>query len=327
MPLTPGSQLTVGEILERYGEIIFGRRQDMAKVIQRCRHALAPLLDVPVHELDPQRIAGWREEVLLNHHRESTLINYESMLKQVMDFACSLDLLAQFPKVELPRLLPSPPRQFRKLTRHDHWAILQELNTHAAAMRAARDRCNADRAAHRRAELPSLSAQTFVGHLPVFYLLLRETGVGYTQCVDLPWADISLPSKEWTVTSRSGCRWQLPLSDLCWETMSRWREQCPSDSLVFPGRNPDVPIQHIRVPWVHLLQQAGLPLITFENLRRDFVERIAEQGATCQQQFYLTGRYPRRLFGKARPALEMEALRLIVNKASRALLQHPIERR
>jgi len=319
MPLTPGSQLTVDEILNRYGEIIFGRRKDMSKAIKRCRHALAPLLEVPIHDLD-NHIAAWLEEAALRI-QESTLINYKSMLKQVLDFACSLDLLAQLPKVELPRLLPSPPRQFTTLTRENHWAILRELNSHAAAMCAARDRCNADRAAHRRKELPSLSEQTFIGHLPVFYLLLRETGMGYTQCVHLSWADISLPSKEWTVTSRDGCRWQLPLSDLCWEAMSHWREQCPDASLLFPGRNPEVPVLHIRVPWLHLLQRAGLPLITFENLRRDFVERITEQGATCQQQFYLTGRYPRRVFGKARPAFEMEALRLIINKTSLALLK------
>ncbi|CAG2126519.1 hypothetical protein LMG31506_00003 [Cupriavidus yeoncheonensis] len=245
-------------------------------MLKKCGRGLSPLLDVPVCELDANRIAEWDKQARLSYE-DSTVTSLRAMLKQILDFACRLDLLAQFPTDALPRLPLKPPRQFMELTRHDHWAILQELNTSAAAMRAARDRHNLDQVAHHRVQLPSLWEQTFVDHLPVIYIFLRETGAGYSQSMHMPWSDVDLPPKEWSVTSRSGCRWNLPLSDLAWETMSRWREQCPG-LLVFPGKSPGGQALNIRPRWLHLLERAGLPLITLENLRRDFIERIADAG-------------------------------------------------
>ncbi|CAG2126522.1 hypothetical protein LMG31506_00006 [Cupriavidus yeoncheonensis] len=313
--------LTVGELLKRYGELIFGRRKDTTEVIQRCFVGLALLLDVPVSELDGRRIAAWREHRQVDRE-VSTIINYTALLRQILAFAWGFDFLAQISPAELPTLPPSPPRQFLKLTSEDHCAILHELNVRTEALRRRRDQGNANLALRHRPALPDLRQQVFVDHLLVIYLFLREVGAGYGLAVRVPWSDVDLDEKEWTQTSRDGTRWRLPLSDLAWETLGQWRQQCPGNALVFPGQNPDGQPLSIESAWLHLLRHGGLPIVTLENLRRDFIKRIAEQGATSQQQFYLTGRYPRRVFGKPGPALEIEQLRQIVNKASRALLQN-----
>jgi integrase len=69
----------------------------------------------------------------------------------------------------------------------------------------------------------------------------------------------------------------LPLSDLAYRVLRKWKEESNPDSpFIFPSlRKPGQPIRSVKTAWKATLKRAGVPHFPIYNLRHAFCTRLS----------------------------------------------------
>lgn len=118
-------------------------------------------------------------------------------------------------------------------------------------------------------------------HLRVGIILLVQTGGRtYSEGFQLRWDQVDWEHRLIRLgndVKTPGSSEPLPLTDLAYRVLSKWKEELGSNSpFVFPSpRRPDRPITTIKTAWKATLRRAGVPYFPIYNLRHAFCTRLS----------------------------------------------------
>lgn len=118
-------------------------------------------------------------------------------------------------------------------------------------------------------------------HLRVGIILLVQTGGRtYSEGFRLRWDQVDWEHRLLrfgTNVKTPGSSEPLPLSDLAYRVLRKWKEESRSDSpYIFPSpRNPQQPIRTVKTAWKATLKRAGVPHFPIYNLRHAFCTRLS----------------------------------------------------
>jgi integrase len=118
-------------------------------------------------------------------------------------------------------------------------------------------------------------------HLRVGIILLVQTGGRtYSEGFRLRWDQVDWEHKliRWgSDVKTAGSSEPLPLSDLAYRVLLKWKEESNHDSpFIFPSpRKPGQPIRSVKTAWKATLKRAGVPHFPIYNLRHAFCTRLS----------------------------------------------------
>ena len=118
-------------------------------------------------------------------------------------------------------------------------------------------------------------------HLRVGIILLVQTGGRtYSEGFRLRWDQVDWDRKliRWgNHVKTAGSSEPLPLSDLAYRVLLKWKEESNPDSpYIFPSpRKPGQPIRSVKTAWKATLKRAGVPHFPIYNLRHAFCTRLS----------------------------------------------------
>jgi len=113
-----------------------------------------------------------------------------------------------------------------------------------------------------------------------FFLLVLFTGQRKKEVLQLPWEELDLPNRVWTLApsrSKNGQEHRIPLSDPALEILKRRYRNRVGDGVVFPGKTPSLPITNPRKQLVHVNAALSQPF-TFHDIRRTVATRLLRIG-------------------------------------------------
>jgi len=118
-------------------------------------------------------------------------------------------------------------------------------------------------------------------HLRVGIILLVQTGGRtYSEGFRLRWDQVDWENRFihfGNDVKTPGSSEPLPLTDLAFRVLQKWKEKSGSDSLyIFPSlRKPGFPIGSVKTTWRSTLRRAGVPHFPIYNLRHAFCTRLS----------------------------------------------------
>ncbi len=118
-------------------------------------------------------------------------------------------------------------------------------------------------------------------HLRVGIILLVQTGGRtYSEGFRLRWDQIDWENRVIRFgndVKTPGSSEPLPLTDLAFRVLRKWKEECESDSpFIFPSpRKLGQPIRSVKTAWRATLKRAGVPHFPIYNLRHAFCTRLS----------------------------------------------------
>jgi integrase len=118
-------------------------------------------------------------------------------------------------------------------------------------------------------------------HLRVGIILLVQTGGRtYSEGFRLRWDQVDWENRLihfGNDVKTPGSSEPLPLTDLAFRVLQKWKEKSGSDSLyIFPSlRKPGFPISSVKTTWRSTLRRAGVPHFPIYNLRHAFCTRLS----------------------------------------------------
>jgi integrase len=118
-------------------------------------------------------------------------------------------------------------------------------------------------------------------HLRVGIVLLVQTGGRtYTEGFRLRWDQIDWENRLIRFgndVKTPGSSEPLPLTDLAFRVLRKWKEESKSDSpFIFPSpRKPGCPIRSVKTAWRATLKRANVPHFPIYNLRHAFCTRLS----------------------------------------------------
>ena len=123
--------------------------------------------------------------------------------------------------------------------------------------------------------------QAAAPHLRVGIVLLVQTGGRtYSEGFRLRWDQVDWEHRLirfGTDVKTLGSSEPLPLTDLAFRVLRKWKEESNPDSrFIFPSpRNPGRPIRSVKTAWRATLRRAGVPHFPIYNLRHAFCTRLS----------------------------------------------------
>ena len=111
-------------------------------------------------------------------------------------------------------------------------------------------------------------------------MLVQTGGRTYSEGFRLRWDQVDWDQKliRWgNPVKTAGSSEPLPLSDLAYRVLLKWKEESNPDSpYIFPSpRKPGQPIRSVKTAWKATLKRAGVPHFPIYNLRHAFCTRLS----------------------------------------------------
>jgi len=262
--------------------VVEHRRSGQA-TYDRLMAAFEPLLTKSLHELTPFALQHWRSKRKKSDDVKNVTLNRDvAALRSALSWAVKHGYLAAHPLTGLDRLSQHDSEaKVRYLTPDEETRLMVALDAREEDLRAKRDRFNKWRADRGHSTYPDLRKMPFADHLKPMVLISLNTGVRRGELFGLEWRDIDFDRSVITVraaTAKSGKQRHIPMNATVRTTLTGWRKQTTSTSLVFRSSTGG-PFDNVNKAWKAVLKEAGLHgAFRWHDQRHDFASKLVMRG-------------------------------------------------
>jgi integrase len=267
-----------------YGPWVIEHRRSGTATYNRLLSAFKPMLSMSLHEITPFAIAQWRtkRKKAKPTLKNATLNGDCACLKSALSWAVKHGYLATHPLTGLERLAQHDSEAIvRYLTPDEEKRLLKALDDREEEMRKRRDSFNKWRAKRGRSTFPDLRKLPFADHIKPMVLISLNTGVRRGELFGLEWRDIDFDHGVITVrkeVAKSGKTRHIPMNSTVRTTLTKWRKQTTSASLVFRGETGGR-FDNANKGWRTVLKKAGLTdSFRWHDMRHDFASKLVMRG-------------------------------------------------
>jgi site-specific recombinase XerD len=124
-------------------------------------------------------------------------------------------------------------------------------------------------------------------------------------------------------TSKNDRQYYVPLNDLAFETISRWRDQSKKaspSSLVFPSPQTGKVMDNCNTAWEHVLKRAQIDNFRWHDMRHDFASQLVMAGIDLNTVRELMGHADLKMtlrYAHLAPENKMQAVKVLDQKRLR----------
>ncbi len=268
---------------EVYKPWVIEHRRSGEATYTRLEKAFEPLLKRSLHELTPFALQQWRSKrKKVDGVKNVTLNRDVAALRSALSWAVKHGYLAVHPLIGLDPLAQHDSEAIvRYLSPDEEKSLLKALDEREEDMRARRDRFNKWRREHGRSTFPDLRKLPFADHIKPMVLISLNTGVRRGELFGLEWRDIDFDHRVITVRkeiAKSGKARHIPMNSTVRTTLTKWRKQTTSTSLVFQGETGGR-FDNANKGWGTVLEKAGLKgSFRWHDMRHDFASKLVMRG-------------------------------------------------
>jgi site-specific recombinase XerD len=287
-PTTPRDDtITLGAFVnDIYEPWVTENRKSGDLTVEIIRTHFKHLFDVPLDSLTVAQIEQWRSKKKKAQGVKASSLNREvTALKAALNWAVKRGIIEANPIAKLESL---PERDsvkiVRYLTAEERERLVAALDEREKEMREARDSHNRWLAERGLNTLPPIGAGRFADYLKPIVIMSLKTGIRRGSMLALEWGDVNLADRMVKVraaVSKTDKEYYVPLCDLAFDVLSRWREQSPHTSphsLVFPSPTTGKKMDTCAHPWNMLLKRAGIENFRWHDMRHDFASQLVMAG-------------------------------------------------
>lgn len=268
---------------DHYAPWVSGARKSGTATAAMLRSAFASMMRVPVLALTPARLDRWRSERRREREvKASTLNRQVGALKAALNWGVRRGFVPHNPAAKLESLQEHDSEaKVRFLSDDERKRLFAALDAREEALRTARERHNAWLQDREMPLYPDLRKRFFVDHLKPMVIVSLNTGIRRGALFRLEWRDIDFLNGVLTIraaVSKSGTAYHVPLNNASRETLSRWREQCAGEGLVFPSPKDGGVMDNCGSAWESVLKMASIQNFRWHDMRHDFASQLVMRG-------------------------------------------------
>lgn len=285
-PSNPEKILTFGEFIKDiYESWVLDNRRSGESTVYMLTYNFGFLFETPLDQITIAQIEKWRGKKKKGGLKASSLNRRTTALKAAINWAVKRNIIDVNPLARLERLTEEDSDcHVRYLTDEERERLISALDAREADLRKARDSHNEWLRTRGLKTMSPLDGSNFADHLKPIVLLSLSTGIRRNSLLSLEWRDVNFPNRTITVraaTSKSGKQYHVPMNDLAFDALSRWRDQSkrvlPS-ALVFPSPQTGKKMDNCNTAWEGLLKRAKIENFRWHDMRHDFASRLVMRG-------------------------------------------------
>jgi site-specific recombinase XerD len=321
-PTAPSDVLTFGAFFKDiYEPWVLDERKAAKTTIYLIESNFKFLFDTPMEKITIAQIEQWRSKAKKTGLKSSTLNRRVTALKAAINWAAKRNIIENNPLAKLERLQEvDTVLKVRYLFNDERERLLKALDEREDEMRRARDSHNEWSEERELPTAPPLKKGEFTDHLKPIILLSLSTGIRRDGVLSLVWSDVNFEDRIITVraaSSKSQKQYYVPMNDLAFDTMTRWRAQSKRTSpgsLVFPSPQTGKKMDNCNTAWENLLKRAEIENFRWHDMRHDFASHLVMKGVDLNTVRELLGHADLKMtlrYAHLAPENKLQAVKLL----------------
>jgi integrase len=280
------------------------------------------LFDTPVEDISVTVIEQWRAKKKKdNGVKASSLNRMLTALKAAISWGVKREIITDNPLIKLEPLSERDSvKKVRYLSEDERTRLMTALDEREKKIRDKRENHNEWLEEREYDTLPDIKEGTFADHLKPVVILALSTGIRRNSLLSLEWRDVNLAGRTILVradTAKNDKAYYVPMSDLAFDTLSRWHEQAKRTAphnLVFPSPKTGKKMVDCGKAWDALLKKVGIENFRWHDMRHDFASRLVMRGVDLNTVRELLGHSDLKMtlrYAHLAPEHKLQAVKLV----------------
>lgn len=237
------------------------------------------------HEFRLDEITAWKVEKWINDRkkagREGSTVNRNiGMLKACLSRAVEWKLIENHPLKSIKAQRVDQSGIVRYLSSEELERLHAALDGREQRIISGRDSGNVWRIQRGIEALPELSDRPFADYLKPMVLLSLNLGTRQGELFHSKWSDVNFENKTIAIRgriSKSGKTRHIPLNQIAFNTLVKWKNISADNNLIFPGRTGDV-FNNVKKSWANLLNDSEISHFRWHDMRHHFASQLVMRG-------------------------------------------------
>jgi integrase len=319
----PKTVLTLGGFVSGFYEPwVLDYRKSGKLTLAMIKANFEYLFDMPVENISVAIIEQWRAKKKKdNGVKASSLNRILTALKAAISWGVKRELIVNNPLVKIEPLSERDSvKKVRYLTDDERTRLMTALNEREEKIRQKRENHNEWLEDREYDTLPNIKEGTFADHVKPIVILALSTGIRRSSLLSLEWRDVNFSARTIRVralTDKNDKEYYVPMSDLAFDTLSRWHEQAKRtapNSLVFPSPKTGKKMGNCDSAWDSLLKKARIENFRWHDMRHDFASRLVMRGVDLNTVRELLGHADLKMtlrYAHLAPGHKLQAIKLV----------------
>ncbi len=293
-PKPKEEKLTFEHYLETtYKPWLFTERKAAKDTYAKLTKDFIPFLGgLALTDITPALLIDWRSQALEKEKNQTpeqkrklseTLNRKTAVLRACLSHAVDINLIDANPLARLKPLKTGKHHVVRYLSEDETKRLLEALNEREAKLRQERESANQWRRERGYKLYPVIATHEFADHLKPLVLLALNTGLRQGALFNLKWEFIDFSNRTFFVPAylnKNGKAQHFPLNQIAYNVLQQWYQQRKSDSLIFPGKDKDTPLNNVNKAWRGVLANADITNFRWHDMRHDFASKLIFNGVS-----------------------------------------------
>jgi integrase len=315
--------ITLGEFLKSdYERWVLDYRKSGKLTLAMIKANFEYLYDTPLEDITVSVIEQWRAKKKKDSGIKSSSLNRMlTSLKAAISWAVKRGIIEENPLVKLEPLPERDSvRKVRYLSEEERIRLMTALDEREKEMRNKRKNFNQWNDERDYDKLPEIPETSFVDHVKPVVILSLTTGIRRNALLSLVWGDVNFTERTVLVraaTSKTDTEYYIPMSDLAFETLSRWHGQSKHTAphnFVFPSPKSGKKLDSCASSWETLLKRADIENFRWHDMRHDFASRLVMRGVDLNTVRELLGHANMKMtlrYAHLAPENKLQAIKLV----------------
>jgi integrase len=254
-------------------------RKDGKATIARLKAAFSNLLSLPLAEITVGEVEHWRTNRLSSGISPATVNRDLNALKSLLSSAVRWGHSAN--RLDIKPSKVDIIGKVRYLSHDEEKNLLAVLTAREEENRRKRKNGNKWRLERGYSLMPEVPPDAFTDNLYPAILLSLHTGLRRGELLQLEWEDIDFERRNLTVRSesaKSSKARHVPLNNMAYDVLKRWRKHNAKAVHVFPGKDGDDAVKSLKTSWLGLILKAKITKFRWHDMRHTFASKLVMKG-------------------------------------------------